>query len=181
MMRVVIRALTITFRQWRYALLALIVAAGLLLVTIWLPNLSFMWYLFTDSSFSWATRFGILGGSLTTLKLNSTPLSRTILFTLVVLAGMNVSMLAYYLKRRITMGRELGMSLFGTILGLIGVGCASCGSVVLSSIFGLSATAGFLTLLPLRGLEFGLISIMLLAISIALVSKKIINPLICAR
>lgn len=79
------------------------------------------------------------------------------------------------------MGREMGMSLFGTMLGLVGVGCASCGSVVLSSIFGLGATAGFLALLPLRGLEFSFISIILLIVSITLVSKKIIDPVVCPR
>lgn len=177
----VIKALIITFRQWRYVLLALVVAALLLLVAIWLPNLSFLWYLFTDSTFSWATRLGILSGSLATLQLNSTPLSRTLLFVLVILASVNVSLFTYYLKRRFTMGREMGISLFGTILGLVGVGCASCGSVVLSSIFGLSATASFLALLPLRGLELGLLSIILLVVSITLVSKKIIDPIICPR
>lgn len=181
MVRTVIRALVITFQQWRYVLLALIVVVLLLLVAIWLPNLSFLWYLFTDPTFSWTTRLGILSGSLATLQLNSTPLSRTILFTLVVLAGVNVSLFAYYLKHRLAMGREMGMSLFGTMLGLVGVGCASCGSVVLSSMFGLAATAGFLALLPLRGLEFGLISIVLLVVSITLVSKKIMDPMACAR
>ena len=176
-----VRAWTITFRQWHYVILALFVATILLFIAIWLPNLSFLWYLFTNSTFSWVTRLSILSGSLATLKLNSTLLSRIVLLVLVVLAGVNVSMLAYYLKRRFTLGREVGMSLFGTTLGLVGVGCVSCGSVVLSSIFGLGATAGFLTLLPLRGLEFGLVSILLLVVSIALVSKKIIDPMICAR
>lgn len=179
--RAVAKACVITFRQWHYVVLAVVVAAVLLLVAIWLPNLSFLWYLFADSNFSWATKISILGGSLAILQLNSTPLSRTILFVLVVLAGVNVSLFAYYLKRRLTMGREMGMSLFGTMLGLVGVGCASCGSVVLSSIFGFSATAGFLAFLPLRGLEFGLISILLLTVSITLVSKKIIDPMACAR
>ena len=179
--QMVAKALAITFRRWRFILLALFVATLLLFIAIWLPNLSFLWYLFTDSMFSWATRFGILGGSFAMLKLNSTTLSRTVLFTLVVLAGINVSLFAYYLKQRITVGREMGMSLFGTILGFVGAGCASCGSVVLSSIFGIGATAGFLGFLPLRGLEFGLVSIILLVISIVLVSKKIINPLTCAR
>ena len=181
MMRVVVGALAIAFRQWHYVLLALIVATILLLIAIWLPNLSFIWYLFTDSTFSWATRFAVLGTSLATLQLNSTPISRTILFILVVLAGINVSLLVYYLKRRVALGREMGMSLLGTMLGLVGVGCLSCGSVVLSSIFGLGATAGFLGLLPLRGLEFGIISIVLLAVSITLVSNKIIDPVACPR
>lgn len=171
----VAKVLVITFRHWRYVLLALLVAALLLFIAIWLPNLSFMWYLFTDSAFSWATRFSFIGSSLTFLQLNSTPASRAVLFTLIVLAGMNVSLLTYYLRRRLALGREMGLSLFGTILGLVGVGCASCGSVVLSSIFGLGATAGFLALLPLRGLEFGLISIFLLAVSVTLVSRKIID------
>jgi len=181
MIRTVIKALAVTFRQWRYGLLALFVATLLLFIAIWLPNLSFLSYLFTNSAFSWATRLSILGGSLATLQLNSTPISRTILFILVVFAGVNVSLLVYYLKRRLALGREMGLSLTGTILGLVGVGCASCGSVVLTSIFGLGATAGFLSLLPLRGLEFGLISIFLLAVSITLISRKILMTIACPR
>lgn len=181
MVEAVAKAFATTFREWRYMLLALVVAALLLLIAIWLPNLSFIQYLFTDSRFSWATRFGILGGSLSMYKQNSTVISRTLLVILVFLTGVNVSLLTYYLKRRIALGREMGTGLLGTLLGLVGVGCTSCGSVVLSSIFGLGATAGFLSFLPLRGLEFGFLSIALLAISITMVSRKIIHPMMCVR
>lgn len=60
-------------------------------------------------------------------------------------------------------------------VGLLGIGCDACGLVILSSIFGLSATAGFIGILSLAGLEFGLLGIIILTISIYLVAKKSVS------
>ena len=67
----------------------------------------------------------------------------------------------------------------GIIVGFLGVGCASCGSLILSSIFGLSVTASFIGFLPFKGLELGILGIVILLISIYLVAKKIQDPLMC--
>ena len=48
----------------------------------------------------------------------------------------------------------LGGFLLTIILGILGFGCASCGPLILTSIFGFSATIGFLSILPFNGLRF---------------------------
>ena len=71
------------------------------------------------------------------------------------------------------------MGLGGIIAGFIGVGCAACGSVILSSIFGIGATAGFIGFLPLKGQEFSLLAVGILGFSNFMISKKILDPAIC--
>jgi len=78
------------------------------------------------------------------------------------------------------MERSAGTSLVGMITGLLGVGCASCGSVILSSVFGVGATAGFIGVLPLRGSEFGLLGVALLLWANYSIALKVQQPLICS-
>lgn len=85
----------------------------------------------------------------------------------------------FYLRRRISLEKNTGVGWIGMILGFLGVGCTSCGSLVLSSIFGLAATASFIGILPFRGLEFGILGALLLLFSTYLIVKKIQNPLLC--
>ena len=102
-----------------------------------------------------------------------------IVISLSFMFGVNISMFVFYLRRRISSESSAGISMGGIVLGLLGVGCASCGSVILSTIFGLTAASGFLGILPLRGQEFGLIGFILILYSIIILSQKISNPLIC--
>lgn len=176
---VAVRAFVAVFQRWPYALLTVGVALLLLLTAAWLPNASFLWYVFTGSAFSLSTKFGLIGSSFSILMLNTTPLRFALTILLVILAGLNVSLLTYHLKQRIALGRAAGASVAGTLIGLVGVGCASCGSVILTSLIGWGATAGFLKFLPWRGAEFGLLGSTLLLISMWLTAKKITDPEAC--
>ncbi len=173
------RALATVFRQWRYIVLTVTVAMLLFLLVAWIRNFWFLWYVFTTPAFSWGTRFSLLSGTFAMFRLNTTLPRLVLSVTLVVLAGINVSLLVFYLKRRLTQAGGVGTSLLGTVLGVLGIGCASCGSVILTLLIGFSATASFLGLLPLRGAEFGLAGVTLLLGSIYLTAKKINNPVLC--
>ncbi|MFA6307283.1 MAG: hypothetical protein WCS88_01155 [Patescibacteria group bacterium] len=95
------------------------------------------------------------------------------------LSAINIVMMIFYVKRRISLEKNTGVGLMGMILGFLGVGCASCGSLVLSSIFGLAATTSFIGILPFGGLEFGILGVFMLLFSTYLIAKKIQNPLLC--
>ena len=73
----------------------------------------------------------------------------------------------------------MGISFVGIASSLLGVGCASCGSVVLTSFIGLSSATTVLGVLPFRGQEFGLLGIIILLIAIGFTLKKINQPFIC--
>lgn len=169
---------TVFSRPW-YIGLALAVALTLLFLAIWLPNISFLKHITVSNTYSFSDKVAILWSSLGFIKTNSTPVTRTLIITVIILSGVNVSLLAFYLKNRIKLEKAAGSGVLGTIAGLLGVGCTSCGSVLLSSIFGLSATAGFIGVLPLKGAEFGIVGILILTLSIYLIAKKIQTPFVC--
>jgi len=65
------------------------------------------------------------------------------------------------------------------VSGIFGVGCAACGSVIVSSLLLLVGAGGVLTILPFHGAEFGVLGIIFLWFSIYQLSKRIDDPLVC--
>lgn len=166
-------------RQWRYFVLALFVSFLLFLFAVWLPNFSFVREIISSQYFSFPEKISILANSLQAFKTNFRPLGQIILVAVSLLFGLNISLFTFYLKRRMGLQKETGMSLGGIIAGMLGVGCASCGSFILSSLFGAGLSAALVSFLPLRGQEFGIFSIVILVFSNVSVAKKIHKPLIC--
>ena len=68
---------------------------------------------------------------------------------------------------------------FASLLGVVGVGCSSCGAVVLSMFLSSAGAASVIALLPLKGGEFALLSLIILYFSISSLCKNIINANIC--
>jgi len=165
-------------RPW-YILLALVVALLFLLIAIWLPNISSLRHVVGSTSYNLGAKLNIFWSYFGFLGTNFTPLTRILTIVVATLSGVNIAMLVFYLKNRIQLERSAGVGLMGTLAALLGVGCASCGSVLISSFIGLSATAAFTGALPLRGAELGLIGALVLLVSIYLIAKKIQNPLVC--
>jgi len=88
------------------------------------------------------------------------------------LFGVTTSMSIYYFLHA---GRIQTKSLGSLALSLLGVGCGSCGTLILTSILGLTV-GGLLSFLPLRGVEFEIIGVILMLWSLYSVSRKIDNP-----
>ncbi|MDP3995007.1 MAG: hypothetical protein Q8P78_00115 [bacterium] len=172
-----VHAFKTVFANSRYAVLAFTVSLALFVFVAWLPNLQLLAFALASDTLSfwrlvWQTpRF---------FAVNTTFFTAAVTATVIVFSGINIAMLAYYLKRRIKTQRAAGVGIAGTLVGLLGVGCAACGSVILSSIFGLSAATGFLGFFPFNGVELGVIGAAALALSIRLLAKKIQNPDVCA-
>lgn len=68
---------------------------------------------------------------------------------------------------------EAGIGVLGLLVGFLGIGCSVCGSIILSSIFGLTTTTVLVSFLPFGGLEFGGVGIFLLLLSIYFIAVKI--------
>ena len=169
---------TVLSKPW-FVVLALLVTTILVAINSLLPQRDLIATIFTSDSFDGATRAKIVGSLLLTFGVNVTLTGKVLFAIITITAGISISLLVYYLKNRIKFDLAGGTSTLGIFLSLIGVGCASCGSVILSSVIGLSATGAFVGFLPLQGLEIGLLSLSLLMWSIYSVSKKIQNPLLC--
>jgi amino acid transporter len=87
-------------------------------------------------------------------------------------------LVAYYFKKRQTLTGIKKLSLSG-LMALLGVGCAACGGVLLSSILNIAGATTLLVALPYGGSEFLVLAIALLLYSVTSISKKINAPLVC--
>lgn len=172
-------SLKLVFSRLSYLILAGVITLLLLLLAIWLPNLKFFKQLLLSNHYSFSAKLDIFWLSLGFLKTNFTPLSRVFTILTAILSGINIALLIFYLKRRFQLVRAAGPGLIGTLAGLLGVGCTSCGSVILSSIIGISASTSLLSFFPLQGAEFGILGSLIILFSIYLIAKKIQNPLVC--
>lgn len=156
----------------KYLGLSLSVFLIIVAFAAWLPNLHLITQVMASPAMTIWQKTSLLTGLLGSLQTNFTPLSRTITFIIAALAGIEVSLLVYYRQ-------SLGMSVFGVAVGMLGVGCASCGSVVLTSLLGFGLATTVLGFLPFRGQEFGIMGIGILLWAIYSTIKKINSPFAC--
>lgn len=178
-MKKVLSSLKLVFKKPLYLVLATGVILILLVINALLPQRGLIAFIFQSENFAWSVRLKIIKNLLLNIGANMTMGNKILFVVIIFLAGISIALLVYYIKRRLSLSLESGASLTGIILSLIGIGCAACGSVILSSVFGLSATVAFVGFLPLQGLELGLFSLVLLSWSIYSISKKIDKQIIC--
>jgi len=89
------------------------------------------------------------------------------------LTGVNIALVVYYFRQRAQFFRGSPFGFLGGASVINGIGCSSCGSVILSSFIGLSASWTLIGALPLRGAEFSILAVVLLLYSIFSLSKKL--------
>lgn len=155
---------------------ATVIGAGI----IWLSSHQLIRFAFTSDIFNWSAKLKILWTSLGLYATNFTLASQIMIGLVALVSGMNIAMLAFYFKRRMAVGSAAGASGFGLLVGTLGVGCSACGSVILSSLIGISSASALVSVLPLRGVEFGIASIALIGLSTYWIAKKIQAPETCA-
>ena len=162
-----------------HTLTAVIGAAVVLWLSVSLSNA----HLFTHTSgsdlYSLGDKLLIIFTSFGTFFTNFTLASQVLILITAILAGINMALIMHYVRKRASAQKAAGTSLLGILIGFIGIGCASCGSVVLSSLIGVSATAGVVNFLPLHGAEFALIGIAILLWASWTIIKKINGPNVC--
>lgn len=170
------------FSQVRYMQVAILIAAMALSVAILLPNISVILQVFQSSSIGLGTKLQFLGSMYGVFFTNFTFFTAFYTLTIAFLFGVNSALLAYYIRRRQkvvsnTSGHTAGF--LGVVSGIFGIGCAACGSVIISSFLVLFGVGGLLAILPFHGAEFGALGIIFLLISIYQLSKRINDPLVC--
>ena len=165
--------------QPKYMLIVILVTLSVIALAAWLPNIHLITKTMTSKTMTVWQKTNLVTSLLGSIQTNFSPLSRTVTIISATLTGIQASLLIYYLRQTIMVQREMGVSLLGVATSLLGVGCASCGSVVLTSFIGLSSASTVLGILPFRGQEFGLLGIIILLIAIGFTLKKINQPFIC--
>ncbi len=107
------------------------------------------------------------------LSAHSTMSNASFVFLLIIslLSGIVFSLSLFLVKRQVSYSAGLGFT--GIISSILAPACSSC-ALGLAGIFGIS---GFLSVLPLKGLELGAIGILLLGISLVYLSGKIVTKM----
>lgn len=165
--------------QPKYIMVTLVVTLMVIVIATWLPNIQLVYRTISSSTMTMWQKTRLVTSLLGSWQTNFTPLSK--LFTVVSggLAGIQTSLLMYYMSQTARLHRSTGMTFLGVIISLLGIGCAACGSVILTSMLGFSLTMFVLSWLPLRGAEFGVIGISILLVTIMFIMKKINDPQVC--
>jgi hypothetical protein len=169
------------FVHTSYIAIASVLALFAFVFAVWLPNLGLMTDIFTTSSAPLGAKLKIALSLLGGIGTNFSTLSASYTIAIAVLFGITVAMILYLVqKKRAGLGSNtIWAGLGGVVSGILGVGCAACGSFLLMTILSSLGAAGALALLPLKGGEFGVLSVILLVISLVLISKKITESLVC--
>lgn len=96
------------------------------------------------------------------------------------LAGINLALAYVYMKTRGEMLIKSGLySGLGLLLALFGIGCAACGTALLSLILGFFGFSAMLNVLPYQGQEIGYIGLIFLMIATYFLAKKVSAPNVC--
>ena len=179
------------FADASYIALASMLAIAAFLFAVWFPNFGLIGEVFSDSSAPLVAKLKITIALLGGIGTNFSTLSAGYTIAIAALFGINLATVVYFFKRtrlsqgfgrqaRAGFGKQNLVAGFGGILsGALGVGCAACGSFILTTTLSSIGAAGALAILPLRGGEFGILSVILLVLSLIFISKKIAAPLTC--
>lgn len=177
----VFQALQKVFRKPAYVLLALTVSVSVFVFAVWLPNIRLVASIVSSPDVPFVTKFELPLSLLSSITTNFTLLSASYTIATAVLFGMYVAIMIYFLKRRIKEVGQNGIAtgFLGITSSVLGIGCAACGSFLLTSVLSLVGAGSALAFLPLGGSEFGILGVILLAIALYATAKQIENPLIC--
>jgi len=169
------------FSKIRYVILTIIVAAFVFTFAVWLPNLKLISEVVFNSSASVIAKINFLLSLFGSIQTNFSPVSATYTIVIAVLFGINIALLAYYIRsiRSKIPSSGAALSLGGLVSGAFGIGCAACGTFILTPILALFGASGFLAILPLGGEEFGFLGVGLLGFSVFWTANKIAEPVVC--
>ncbi len=170
------------FRHPRYVVGALAVSGLVFSAALLLPNWSAIVQVVGSGAISVGDKLLFLFTLYGTLTTNFTLFSALLLTITALFFGVNIALLTFYIRRRqeASSGTVAHFaSLGGLVSAMLGIGCAACGSVVLTGLLGLFGAGGLLLLLPFGGVEFGVFGVVLLVVSIRYLIKRITDPIVC--
>jgi len=164
-----------------YIALAGVLAILAFLLAVWFPNLGLIAQIFSGSNAPLAATLGIALSLLGGIGTNFSLLSAGYTIAIAVLFGLTTAMIAYLVKQRriAAAGQSIAIGSGAAVSGVLGVGCAACGSLIVGVVLPSLGAAGALAALPLNGEEFGILSVVLLFVSLLLVSKNIAESIAC--
>lgn len=158
----------------------IVMAVFLYAVGLILPSLTLLLFILGDLTLSAGAKLTFLL-SFPRALIADIPLNENILLIVIsLLGGLYFSMLVYYFKKHRAVGSYAvaGGGLTGLFASWVGLGCAACGTLLLTSL-GLSGGSVLVSLLPYEGREITVLGILFLLGGIYILNKIIKKPLVC--
>lgn len=172
-MKSLFNALIIVFKDPKNVFLSVVTAVAIFVILSWLPNISLIRQIIFDPDVELPKRLFLLisipYGYFMDLSFRS---NSSVAISL--LLGINITLIHYYIRmyRAGFISAISAMSTGSLLAGIVGLGCASCGSIIAAGIASVFSTSAALVL-PLQGTEFTIISFVLVTISTIVISNKI--------
>ncbi|KAA9410627.1 hypothetical protein EGO51_12715 [Haloarcula hispanica] len=145
------------------AVIAAIVSLTLFVVSL---NVPLVLDLVVGGSLPLASRLRVLGELYPFVGTSFNPAQGVLLVVVAVLTGVDIGLVTYHFREHGLDLQQGGAGVAGVVLGTLGAGCAACGSAVLLGLLSLLGVSTSLLFLPLDGLEFALLALAVLTLSI---------------
>lgn len=164
--RLVGRTVRLVLSLPQYAVLSTGYAVLGLSVFVFSRNVAILEQIVLVSSLPWGSRVTVVAELYPFIGTAYTTLQGTVLVLTAVLIAINMAVATYHVREhRLSIGHGSG-SLGGIVLGTLGAGCATCGSAVLAGLLSIAGASGLLLALPLDGLEFSVLAVFVLLLSL---------------
>ena len=150
----------------QYALLAVVYALLALSAFVFVRNLTVLQQVILFGNLPLDNRVQVLVGMYPGVGPAYTLDQSIVLVTTGALVGINLALVTYHVREHRLSFRGGSGGMGGIVLGTLGGGCAACGSAVLAGLLSMVGASGILVALPLDGLEFALLAILTLVLSL---------------
>ncbi|MDY7082979.1 MAG: hypothetical protein SXQ77_11410 [Halobacteria archaeon] len=154
-----------------YALASLITSILGLSVFVVAQNLDLFTRVVVFGNVSVGARLSVLAGLYPVVGSAYTLVQSIVLLAIALLLGVNFAVIVYHFREHGISAEKGAGGIGGLVLGTLGAGCAACGPAVLAALVSVFGVSGVLTLLPLDGLEFSLLAVIILVLSIYWISE----------
>lgn len=162
--RLIVRTVRLVLGIPRYAVLTVVSAGLALSLFVFSQNLTFVSFVLTGP-LSIANRLTALIELFPFIGTSYGPLTGAVLVLVSLFTGANIALITYHFAEHDFSVRAGGTGTIAVGLAVLGAGCAACGSAVLAGLLGVAGATGVLTALPFEGLEFTVLALGLLVVS----------------
>lgn len=179
-MKHLVTSLTLIVKRKDSRMVIIISTVIFLLLLLLVENGSSTYQIFTFDSLSLIKRITL---SLSTLFDIANTFTAGALILAVLgsfLGGINISLAYTYMRLRGEILLHSGLySGIGLVFAFFGIGCAACGTALLSVVLGFFGFSAMLSLLPYQGQEIGYVGLIFLCIATYTLAQKVAVPNVC--
>lgn len=161
-------------------LVALIAGALFIMLILLAKNGSAAFSALSFDALPLLKRLSLAGGTLFDVQNTFTRGALVLALGGALVGGINLSLAYTYIRLRGELITQSGLySGMGLVLAFLGIGCAACGTALLSVLFSFFGASALLSLFPYQGLEIGFFGLLILSIATYVLAKKVNTPGVC--